>query len=289
MNLDAPAAHGSDSKGVREGDAATAQRAAPWERCAADCFPCHEADVGDLPVRFLLEKNLSYFEELSPRVQNAVRCLLVRAQVKTREAAHGELWCGPGRSLACLGGKLYQLIADDHFKARGEVAAFPQNLRELTTATWAQLEELYTDVAGSDLPASLGAELWAVLGEREGQWKLTFWRQLARRCQQAASAQGDGGYGPQGAPAPPISVAAGRLPSRSVISPGAASRVRDYLGKQGLRRSEFALRVGITERTLRKLLKTGRIKVAVVDQVAAEMGITKAELLAEPAGREGSG
>jgi transcriptional regulator with XRE-family HTH domain len=74
-----------------------------------------------------------------------------------------------------------------------------------------------------------------------------------------------------------------------VISPGAASRVRDYLGKQGLRRSEFALRVGITERTLRKLLKTGRIKVAVVDQVAAEMGITKAELLAEPAGREGSG
>jgi DNA-binding Xre family transcriptional regulator len=165
---------------------------------------------------------------------------------------------------------------------------FKLGLEGLTTAVWAQLNDLYTDVLGGDMPASLADELRGVLSEREGRWMLTFWRQLAARCQASASPQGWGnGPGKATALVPPAPV--GMVSSRSVTSLGAASRVRDYLRKNGLRRSEFALKVGITERTLRKLLKTGRVKVAALEQIAAAMGLTKAGLLADPAGREGSG
>jgi hypothetical protein len=69
-----------------------------------------------------------------------------------------------------------------------------------------------------------------------------------------------------------------RLPS-TVTSLVAAKRLEEFLERTHLGRTEFAIRVGTTDRTLLSFRKTGRVRRGTFDAIAREMGTTPESLL----------
>ena len=66
---------------------------------------------------------------------------------------------------------------------------------------------------------------------------------------------------------------------RSVDNKKAADRVREHIDKSGLTQTQFAGKAGMTDRTLRKFLKTGRIKRNKLDDIAKAINTSPTELL----------
>jgi DNA-binding Xre family transcriptional regulator len=68
----------------------------------------------------------------------------------------------------------------------------------------------------------------------------------------------------------------------TITSVEAARRMNAYLDSKKIGLTEFATRVGITDRTLRSFRKTGKIRRDLFDSIAKEMGMTRDELLKAP-------
>lgn len=277
MNLDANCDCRDQSEGSNDAGLKVPRRLGRKAGCCGRCFTCSRSDVNGLAVSFLIETQLRNFRELTAGTQNAIRCLLVQAQVRIREARRGEVLCSPSRTITCVGHELYGLVAADHFNRTEKVADFQSGLKDLHSAVHAQMHDLHRDVFGGEMPPLTVDELQALLSDREQKWMLRFWRRLEEQCTEAPTA-----------PASNSALASSSSHSgahqveplsRSLTSPVAAARLRDYLRRMLLRQSEFAVMAGITEKTLRKVLKTGRGKVLVFEQIASAMGTTKAELL----------
>lgn len=64
-----------------------------------------------------------------------------------------------------------------------------------------------------------------------------------------------------------------------VESLSAARRMEEYLESKGIGQTEFAIRVGITDRTLRKFRRTGKVRRDIFEGIAKAMGMTKEEFL----------
>jgi len=73
---------------------------------------------------------------------------------------------------------------------------------------------------------------------------------------------------------------AGRLMA-TIQSPTAARRMEAYLRCCGIGQTEFANRVGTTDRTLRTFRKTGKVRRDIFEAIAKAMGTTKEALLKE--------
>src|SRR5262249_14726331 len=71
---------------------------------------------------------------------------------------------------------------------------------------------------------------------------------------------------------------ANRFPS-TITSPIAASQMVAYLKSNGIGQTEFAVRVGTTDRTLRSFRKTGKVRRGIFDAIAKEMGTSRETLL----------
>jgi hypothetical protein len=69
-----------------------------------------------------------------------------------------------------------------------------------------------------------------------------------------------------------------RLPS-TISSPIAAARMSDHLAKNQIGQTEFANRVGTTDRTLRNFRQKGKIRRDIFDKIATEMCLTREQLL----------
>jgi len=95
-----------------------------------------------------------------------------------------------------------------------------------------------------------------------------------------------------GGPAPPASTEAEserkqaepegrarkRMPS-TITSRIAARRMEDYLQRNHIGQTEFASRVGITDRTLRTFRQTGQVRRSTLDAIALQMGTSRKALL----------
>ena len=66
---------------------------------------------------------------------------------------------------------------------------------------------------------------------------------------------------------------------RSVDNKKAADRVREHIDKSGLTQTQFAGKAGMTDKTVHKFLKTGRIKRNKLDDIAKAMNTSPTELL----------
>jgi len=69
-----------------------------------------------------------------------------------------------------------------------------------------------------------------------------------------------------------------RLP-RSITSKGAAKRLEEYLTRNHIGQTEFAIKAGITDRTLRTFRNTGKVRRGTFDAIAKAMGTTREDLL----------
>lgn len=69
-----------------------------------------------------------------------------------------------------------------------------------------------------------------------------------------------------------------RLPS-SVTSAAAARKVENYLAASELTQTQFAIRAGTTEKTIRKFRQTGQIRRSLLHGIATAMGTTTEELI----------
>jgi hypothetical protein len=67
--------------------------------------------------------------------------------------------------------------------------------------------------------------------------------------------------------------------SASITSPVAAKRMGEFIVAHGLGQTEFANRVGTTDRTIRAFQKTGKVRRDIFDSIAAQMSTTREELL----------
>jgi hypothetical protein len=65
----------------------------------------------------------------------------------------------------------------------------------------------------------------------------------------------------------------------TITSPSAARQMEAYLDANGIGQTEFAAKVGTTDRTLRAFRKTGKIRRDIFDQIAVAMGTTREILL----------
>jgi hypothetical protein len=75
-----------------------------------------------------------------------------------------------------------------------------------------------------------------------------------------------------------------RLPS-TVTSQIAARRMEGYLTSKGIGQTEFAVRVGTSDRTLRSFRSSGKVRRKIFDDIAKAMGITR-EALLDPEGSQ---
>lgn len=66
---------------------------------------------------------------------------------------------------------------------------------------------------------------------------------------------------------------------RSVGSPEAVSAVKQYIHSRGLSQTEFSIEAGVSERTLRSFLASGKMRRSSLDGVARAMGVTLEQLL----------
>jgi hypothetical protein len=80
---------------------------------------------------------------------------------------------------------------------------------------------------------------------------------------------------PHQAPPPPRST---RMPS-TVHSPAAARKIDAFLAATGLDQTEFAIQANTTDKTIRKIRRTARIKRSMLNDIAKALGITREELL----------
>lgn len=69
-----------------------------------------------------------------------------------------------------------------------------------------------------------------------------------------------------------------RLPS-TIFSPTAARKLEDFLSRESIRQTEFAIQVDTTDRTIRRFRKSGRIRHEIFDRIAQRMGMTREALL----------
>jgi len=69
-----------------------------------------------------------------------------------------------------------------------------------------------------------------------------------------------------------------RLPS-TVNSPAAARKLEEFLKRENIGQTEFAIQVSTTDRTIRSFRKSGRIRRQIFDRIARQMGMTREELL----------
>lgn len=67
--------------------------------------------------------------------------------------------------------------------------------------------------------------------------------------------------------------------SATIHCPAAARKMETYLEVHGIGLTEFATKVGTTDRTLRSFRKTGKIKRDIFEEIAKAMGMTKESLL----------
>jgi hypothetical protein len=65
----------------------------------------------------------------------------------------------------------------------------------------------------------------------------------------------------------------------TIECPAAARKLEAYLRSEGLGQTEFAIKAGTTDRTLRKFRKTGMVKRSIFEGIAKAMGTTKEALL----------
>ena len=65
----------------------------------------------------------------------------------------------------------------------------------------------------------------------------------------------------------------------TVASLAAARRMEEYLEVNGIGQTEFAIRVGTTDRTLRRFRKSGKIRRSIFEVIAAQLGVSREELL----------
>jgi hypothetical protein len=66
---------------------------------------------------------------------------------------------------------------------------------------------------------------------------------------------------------------------RTIGNPAAARQMEAHLEVHAISVTEFAGRVGTTDRTLRKFRQTGKINRETFDSIATKMGLTRDELL----------
>lgn len=74
---------------------------------------------------------------------------------------------------------------------------------------------------------------------------------------------------------PPI---ANRL-SSLIHSPSAAEKMSVYMNRKGLNQTEFSIQAGTSDKTIRKFIKTGYIKLSILIGIADAMGVSKDDLL----------
>jgi hypothetical protein len=67
--------------------------------------------------------------------------------------------------------------------------------------------------------------------------------------------------------------------SATIHCPKAARQMEDYIAKNGLDQTKFAIRAGTTDRTLRSFRQTGRVRRDIFENIAKAMGTTKEALL----------
>jgi hypothetical protein len=67
----------------------------------------------------------------------------------------------------------------------------------------------------------------------------------------------------------------------SVYSPAAVRRINAFIDKSGFSLTEFANLVNTTDRTMRKIRRTAKIKRTQLDDIARVLGISRAELINE--------
>jgi hypothetical protein len=67
--------------------------------------------------------------------------------------------------------------------------------------------------------------------------------------------------------------------SATIYSPIAARKMEAFLEENGIGQTEFAIKIGTTDRTLRKFRTTGKIKRSIFDEIAKGMGISRDTLL----------
>jgi hypothetical protein len=65
----------------------------------------------------------------------------------------------------------------------------------------------------------------------------------------------------------------------TIYSPTAARKMEAYLEENGIGLTEFATKIGTTDRTLRSFRSTGRIKRSIFDEIAKGMGVNRDVLL----------
>jgi len=66
---------------------------------------------------------------------------------------------------------------------------------------------------------------------------------------------------------------------RSIGSQEAVAAVKEYIQARGLSQTEFSIQAGVSERTLRSFLATGKMRRSALDGVARAMGLTLEQLL----------
>jgi hypothetical protein len=69
--------------------------------------------------------------------------------------------------------------------------------------------------------------------------------------------------------------------SASIHSPSAAAKMKAYMEAKALNQTEFAIKAGTTDKTIRKFRQTGKVKRSILSDIAKAMGTTKEELLSK--------
>jgi hypothetical protein len=67
--------------------------------------------------------------------------------------------------------------------------------------------------------------------------------------------------------------------SATIHCPKAARQMEDYIAKNGLDQTKFAIKAGTTDRTLRSFRQTGRVRRDIFENIAKAMGTTKEALI----------
>ena len=206
----------------------------------------------------------------------------VRAHVRLREAFRREIPCSIEQVAVCLGTGLHKVLAPDLLE-RAAGADLRRELRKLRYAIEEQVKVVYFEVHDDMVVQPGGKTIKQALIDRGTDALMEHLRRIEggkariskprpRRCKTKATAPS--GVSKKKSPRTTAS-------RRSVRSPAAAARAREFITQNGFRRSEFAVRAKIAEKTLRRLLDQELATHSVLEQVAEAMGITKAELLAD--------
>jgi hypothetical protein len=67
--------------------------------------------------------------------------------------------------------------------------------------------------------------------------------------------------------------------SSLIHSPSAAQKMQDYMNRKGLNQTEFGIQAQTSDKTIRKFIKTGKVKRSILVGIAAAMRLSKEDLL----------